>query len=205
MQRQWVLVCVVLLVTAGLASANLLTNPGFEDSASLTGWTQLGQEDWYLGTGADAHTGTNGLAYYVPSGKSAGDYYIALQSVAVTGGESYDASTWLRAVSFNSSEAFLEVVFQDNTGAWIGQSLTTSATGVTDYNQYTLSALVAPVSAVTAMVRAVVHTTDVTTDNAWYTFDDFSFDAVPEPGTLAMCVMGIGFGSILMHRRRRNG
>ena len=205
MQKKWVMGCVTLLISASLASANLLTNPGFEDSASLIGWTQAGEEGWYLGTGADAHTGTNGLAYYVPSGKNAGDYYIALQSVAVTGGESYDASMWLRTVSFNSSEAFLEVVFQDDTGAWIGQSLTTSATGLTDYNQYTLNSLVAPALAVTAMVRAVIHTTDVTTDNAWYTFDDFTFDAVPEPGTLAMCLVGLGFGSLLMHRRRKNG
>ena len=63
----------------------------------------------------------------------------------------------------------------------------------------------APAGAVTAMVRAVIHTTGATTDNAWYTFDDFSFEAVPEPGTLAMCLMGIGFGAIVMHRRRRNG
>ena len=195
--------CAVLLVSAAVASANLLTNPGFETTdTGMPGWDAAG---WYVGHDADAHGGTNGLAYYVPAARGAGDYYVAMQSVPVTEGLNYDASMWLRTVSFNTSEAFMEVVFQDGAGGWVGQTASTAVTGVTAYAQYSLNALAAPAGAVTAMVRAVIHNTAATTDNAWYTFDDFSFEAVPEPGTLTMCLIGIGFGSIVMHRRRRNG
>jgi hypothetical protein len=194
--------CAVLLMSGAVASANLLTNPGFETGTDMTGWQQSG---WYIGNGADAYSGSNGAAYYVPAERAAGDYYVALQSVPVSSGLTYSASMWLRTVSFNTSEAFLEVVFHDSSGAWVGQTDTTPAVSNTAYTLYTLNGLVAPAGAVTASVRAVVHTTGVTADNAWYTFDDFSFEAVPEPGTLALCLMGMGFGSILMHRRRKNG
>ena len=193
----------VLLISGLAASANLLTNPDFE-TGDLTGWEQSG---WYVGTGADAHSGTYGGAYAVPSGRPSGDYYVALQYVPVTAGLSYDASMWDRAVIFNPSESFLEVVFHNSSGGWLGQTDTAAVTSSQAYAQYTLNGLVAPAGSVTASVRAVVHTTGVTTDNAWHTFDDFNFaqTAIPEPGTLAMCLMGMGFGSILMHRRRRNG
>ena len=193
--------CAVLLVSAAVASANLMTNPGFE-SGDLTGWEQSG---WYVGTGADAHSGTYGGAYAVPAGRPSGDYYVALQYIPVTAGLSYNASMWDRTVLFNPSESFLEVVFHDSSGSWIGQTDTAAVTTSVAYTQYTLNGLIAPAGAVTASVRAVVHTTGLTTDNAWHTFDDFQFDVVPEPGTLALCLVGMGFGSILMHRRRKNG
>ena len=195
--------CVVLLISGVVASANLLTNPDFE-TGDLTGWEQSG---WYVGSGADAHGGTYGAAYAVPAERPAGDYYVALQYVPVTAGLSYDASMWSRGVIFNSSESFMEVVFHDSSGGWVGQFGTAAVTTSTTYAQSTLTGLIAPAGAVTASVRAVVHTTGATTDNAWHTFDDFNFDQtmIPEPGTLALCMMGIGFGSILMHRRRRNG
>jgi hypothetical protein len=194
---------VVLLISAVVASANLLTNPDFE-TGDLTGWEQSG---WYVGGGADAHGGSYGAAYAVPAGRSAGDYYVALQYVPVTAGLSYDASMWSRAVIFNTSESFLEVVFHDNSGGWIGQTDTAATSSSVAYTQFQLSGLIAPAGAVTASVRAVVHTTGATADNAWHTFDDFNFDQtmIPEPGTLTLCLMGLGFGSVLMHRRRRNG
>lgn len=202
MQKKWMLGMAVLLVSAAVVSANLLTNPGFETGTDLTGWQQ---NDWYIGTGADAHSGSNGAAYYVPAARPSGEYYVAAQYVPVTEGFTCDASMWLRTVSFNSSEAFMEVVFHDSLGGWVGQNQSMLVTGVTAYTQYSLNGMIAPAGAVSASVRAVVHTTGVTADNAWYTFDDFSFEAVPEPGTLALCLMGLGFGSIVMHRRRRNG
>lgn len=202
MHKKWISGFTMLLVSAVAASANLLTNPGLETGTDMTGWQQSG---WYIGNGADAHSGSNGAAYYVPADRASGDYYVAAQYTPVTEGYTCDASMWLRTVSFNQSEAFMELVFHDSSGGWVGQYSTPVTTGVTAYTQYTLSGLIAPAGAVTASVRAVIHTTALTSDNAWYTFDDFSFDAVPEPGTLALCLVGMGFGSIMMHRRRRNG
>ena len=203
MQRKWVVGCALWLVTAGLAAANLLTNPGFE-TGDLTGWEQSG---WYTGTGADANSGTYGGAYAVPSGSPAGDYYVMLQYVPVTAGETYEASMWNRTVIFNTSKSFLEVVFHDSSGGWIGQTGTTPVSTTTAYTEYSLDALVAPAGAVTASIRAVVHTTGsaATTDNAWHTFDDFNFDVIPEPGTLALGLIGTGIGFVMKHRRRKNG
>lgn len=194
--------CAVLLVSVALASANLLTNPGFENGGGdLSGWDQSG---WYAGSGGDAHSGTYGLAYAVPDGRPQGDYYVAAQYVPVTAGLTYDASMWLRTVGNNESESFLEVVFHDSTGGWIGQHGTTPVAGETAYTQYTLDDLVAPAGAVTASVRAVVHTTAVTTSPSWQTFDDFSLAAIPEPGTLALCLVGAA-GYLVRRRRQKNG
>ena len=203
MQRKWVAGCAVLLVTAGLAAANLLTNPGFETRAS-TGW---GRGGLYTGPGPRPPCAPAAGAYAVPSGSPAGDYYVALQYVPVTAGQTYEASMWNRTVIFNTSESFMEVVFHDSSGGWVGQTATTPVTLTTAYTEYSLDALLAPAGAVTASVRAVVHTTgsSATTDNAWHTFDDFNFDVIPEPGTLTLGLVGTGIGLILKHRRRRNG
>lgn len=185
------MVFVGVVMLAGTARANLLINPGFE-TGTFTGWEAGG---WYLGTGADARSGTYGAAYHVPSGRPSGEYYVMLQYVPVSAGVAYDASTWLRTASFNQSEAWLEVVFHNSSGGWVGQFQAPAVTGITSYAQYSLTNMLAPAGSVTASVRAVVHTTGLTTDNAWYTWDDFSFaQTIPEPTTMAL----LGTGALLM-------
>lgn len=191
--KKWLMMWLVAAMACGSpALANLLTNPGFE-TGDLSGWEQSG---WYVGSGADAHSGTYGAAYHVPSGRPSGDYYVMLQYTPVSAGLSYDAACWLRTVSFNQSEAWLEVVFHDSSGGWVGQFQSPSVTGLTSYTSYTITNMTAPIGAVTASVRAVVHTTAPTTDNAWYTWDDFSFtqQAIPEPTTLGL----VGAGTLLV-------
>lgn len=186
-------VCALALVSA--ASANLLTNPGFE-TGDLSSWTESG---WYVGTGGDAQSGTYGAAYYVPAGRSAGDYYILEQLVPVTVGQSYDASFWQRYAGGNESAQWLEVQWVDGVGGimWGNGSSSAPISGSQDYVLASLTGLIAPVGAAQASVRAVVNTTGATTDNAWHTFDNFQFAAtIPEPTTLglvgaAMAVIGI--------------
>jgi hypothetical protein len=196
--------CAVLLVSAAVASANLLINPGFE-SGDYTGWAQGG---WYNGSGGDAHSGTYGASYAVSSNHLGENYFVAEQLVPVTGGETYDLSGWVRiAGTPTTSESFLELRWLNASGGSEGQFGTIHVATQQDYALSSLLAQVAPAGAVTARVALVVHTTATPTDNAWHTFDDINFDmaAIPEPGTFALCLMGMGFGSILMHRRRRNG
>ncbi len=194
--------CVVLMVSAAMASANLLINPGFE-TGDFTGWTQGG---WYNGTGGDAHSGVYGACFAISTNNVGENYYVAEQWVPVTGGESYDLSGWVRiAGNPTTSESFLELRWLNASGGSEGQFGTTHVAVQQDYALSSLLGQTAPANAVTARVALVVHTTDTPTDWAWHTFDDISFAAVPEPGTLAMCLMGIGFGAIVMHRRRRNG
>lgn len=196
--------CAVLLVSAAVASANLLTNPDFE-TGDFTGWAQGG---WYNGTGGDAHSGTYGASFAISTNNIGENYYVAEQLVPVTGGESYDLKGWVRiAGTPTTSESFLELRWLNAAGGSEGQFGTTHVAVQQDYALSSLLAQVAPGNAVTARVALVVHTTATPTDSAWHTFDDIDFDiqAIPEPGTLALCLMGLGFGSIVVHRRRRNG
>jgi hypothetical protein len=199
--------CAVLLMSAAVASANLLINPGFEDESTvLAGWSQSG---WYAGAGADAHSGTYGASREITSSIGGENYFVTEQYVPVTGNLSYDFSGWMRiAGTPTASESFLELRWMNSSGGSEGQYGTTHVTANQDYAQYSLLEQVAPTLAVTARVALVVHTTGGTiTDTAWHTFDDIDFDVtvIPEPGTLALCLMGLGFGSIVMYRRRKNG
>ena len=61
--RKAVVVAVAFVISlAGIAGANLLSNPGLEIYDRVD-WDSAG---WYNGTGGDAHSGTNGAAYSIP-------------------------------------------------------------------------------------------------------------------------------------------
>ncbi|MFH0953989.1 MAG: PEP-CTERM sorting domain-containing protein [Verrucomicrobiota bacterium] len=187
------------MALAGAASANLLTNPGFE-TGDLTGWDAAG---WYTQTGGDAHSGTWGAGYHVLSGAPNNDFYVALQYVPVTANASYDFAGWLRFAGLNESESFLEVVFIDNLGAWGGQYQSVHQTTTEGYTLYSITNMIADGDAVTARVAAVVHTTALTTDQSWHNVDDMSFDqTIPEPTTLGLLGMAVA-GMIVLRRKNR--
>lgn len=199
MKLRAVLAVGMAVALAGAASANLLTNPGFE-TGDFTGWNAGG---YYAGTGGDAQSGTYGGAYYVAPSQAGGSYFILDQIVPITEGLSYDASCWMRyAGTANNSEQFLEIQWINASGImWGSGSGTTPVSGPQSYTQYSLNELIAPAGALSANVRAVVHTTDTTTDNAWHTFDDFSFaESIPEPATIGLTGLGIALAIYLKRR-----
>ncbi|NCC50776.1 MAG: PEP-CTERM sorting domain-containing protein [Spartobacteria bacterium] len=189
------------LLTASVASANLLLNPGFE-TGDFTEWNAGG---WYAGSEGDAHSGTYGGSYYVAPDQAGGSYFILDQAVDVVEGQKYDASCWMRfAGTANNSEQFMEVQWLNGLGEimWGNGVGTTPVSGPQEYTQFSLNEITAPVGAAAASVRAVVHTTDVTSDNAWHTFDDFSFAAsIPEPTTIAF--LGLGLSGIYLFRKKK--
>lgn len=195
------IVAVLLLGLCGVASANLLTNPGFE-TGDLTGWDAGG---WYVGMGGDAQSGAYGLSYHVPASVGPDGWFVAFQLVSVSEGLSYDASAWLRyAGTANNSEQLLEIQWLNGLGEimWGNGVGSAALSSPHDYSFVELNNLVAPAGAVQASVRAVVHTTGTTTDNAWHTFDNFSFtEAIPEPSTLAL--LGVAMGVLGLVRRRK--
>ncbi len=197
--KKFVVVVSLLAVLTGVASANLLLNPGFE-AGDLSSWTQGG---WYTGMGGDAHSGSYGAARAIDSSIVGENYFVAEQFVPVTGGLFYDFSGWLRiAGTPNASESFLELRWLDAGSGSLGQFGTTPLAVAQDYTQYSLLGYQAPGAAVQARIALVVHTTGgAITDNSWHTFDDISFaQAIPEPAS--MTLMGLGALGLLGLRRR---
>jgi hypothetical protein len=196
-----VIVALVVLAVASWASAELLTDPGFE-SGTLNSWVNNG---YYVGQNSDAHSGSYGAAVAVPTGVTAGNYYIVDQRVSVTAGLTYDASVWLRtAGTANNSESFLEIQWVNSSDQimWVSPYASVPVSTVQDYTQFSLNTCTAPVGAVKADIRGVVTTTATTTGDTMYlTFDDFSFaQTIPEPGTLGLIGASIGLLAILRAR-----
>lgn len=201
MKMRVVAAVVCALALASAASANLLTNPGFE-TGDFTGWTEGG---WYTGMGGDAYSGSYGGSYAISPTIIGENYFVAEQNVPVTAGLSYDLSGWMRiAGTPTTSESFLELRWLDSIGDPLGQVGSTHLSSAQDYSQFSILEQIAPPSAVGARIALVVHTSATPTDNAWHTFDDINFaQTIPEPTTLALAGMAIAVLTVLRKRPSR--
>ncbi len=105
--RRWML----LMAAAGCLWARpgytaTLANPGFE-TGDFSGWSTFGQ-GWRIGTGADAQAGTYGAVNDMLAG-DVDEFRGVFQNLAVVGGSSYSAGVWLRAVTMDTTESWLEI------------------------------------------------------------------------------------------------
>lgn len=206
---------------AGAASANMVTNPGFE-TGTFTGWNPWFynggnanlSDTWYVSNNPnDAHSGTYGAvtAFTVPTGTTTPTSYAGVyQNIpdASAAGEAFNASAWISTDAIDGySEAYLQVQFQNSSGTVLQQIGTPFITGNNlPYAQYSLNNLVAPSGTTIIQIQGVIEGIgglNATSSNTGYTrFDDFSLTPVPEPATIAL--MAIGFtGLALVSRRRR--
>jgi beta-glucanase (GH16 family) len=114
-------------------AANLLVNPGFEDTA-FSGWQTYGANN-YTETDAHARSGTN--YYKVYGGFTGGDNYAGLyQDTPATPGNTYSADGWAYSLSADGGgihgqdQVWLEVSFRDvalNTVALYRSAIISSA------------------------------------------------------------------------------
>lgn len=189
---------IIALLAAPLAGfANLLTNPGFENG-DLSGWS-IWDGGWRATTwGDDIHSGSWACVDDVTSAD--GDWRGLYQQVAVTEGVSYDFTGWMRAASVTAgNESWLEIQWFNASGGQISQWQATHLTADAGYAQFGSNNIVAPIGAVTANVRAIVHRGTVPSDTDYFIFDDLAFDqTVPEPSMLGL----IGLGVVLLSRIR---
>ena len=193
------------LAFATAASAQSVTNPGFE-SGDLSGWSTFGL-GWRIGTGDDAHDGTYGFVCDILDTHVGEEWRGVYQSVSVTGGETYDAGVWIRSVSVSSSASWFELQWLDSGGSPISQLQSSSVTADQAFTYMGLTGAVAPLNAVSASIRGIVHMESLPAsgDSDFHIFDDFSIvpqSAIPEPGTLFLIATG-AIGLVARRRKQR--
>jgi len=175
------MVITAMLLAGGVTSGALgvtLNNPGFE-TGTLADWSTFGS-GWRIGSGGDANSGTYGVVNDVLA--SDGDNFRGLfQMVSVTEGNIYQGGVYIRTVSVGSSESWFELQFLNGSGGVISQFESTRVTGDQGFALAGIGMVTAPVGAVSASVRAIVHMPSAPADSDFHIFDDFIFHDVTPP------------------------
>ncbi len=181
--------------------AATLVNPGFE-TGDFTGWSTFGQS-WRIGVGADAQAGSYGAVNDMLGG-DVDQFRGVFQNIAIVGGASYSAGVWLRTVTMDTTESWLEIQWFDNVGGFISQLQSVHTTADQPFTYLSLTNMVAPINAVTVSVRGIVQMHNTSGAPDFSIFDSFDFSGgpvVPEPGTLTL--LGGAGAAIAWWRRRR--
>lgn len=206
MKARVVAVFAVLSIATG-AMGNLLVNPGFE-TGDFTGWTLFSElQNWRITDWpGDQHSETYGVVNDVLA--SGGDEWRGIyQLVTVVAGQDYDYFAYQRAASVESgmSESFLELQWLNSSGGMIDQWQAAHVTADQDWTLMGANNIVAPIGAVTASVRFIVHAMGTPTDTDWHIADDFTFAAsIPEPTTAMLVGLG-ALSFVLCGSRIRRG
>lgn len=174
----------LLLAAAGTASANILTNPGFENHDAWAVIFSLG-DTWAYSTDA-AHSGDRSFHF-----GEADDIINLSQAVSFVNDQQYELSFWV--LNYGVSNDLLEVtIFASDAPEMV---ITTGIvpTELESWSQVTLNFTV-PASG--DYYRLVFHGFDDSA--AWY-MDDVSLTAVPTPGAAGLLVLA----GVSAARRRR--
>ena len=192
-----------------------MSDPGFESGSIAPEWSTYGPDfssndpprfdnGFRISEGGDARTGTYGVVADVLTGDPGVDFR-GLQQTIDSGfsvGETYTLSAYIRLVSADSSQSFLELAYLDAGGGVIGPTAT-SAPQVGDqaFTFVSTSPLVVPAGTESIRIQANI-LTGAAPNGDFHIFDDFALTAtaIPEPATAAIGLLGLG---LLAGRRRR--
>ncbi len=200
------LLITVSLAMAGQASANLITNPGFEDaigpewvstivSGDASKWTSAASN-------AYAHSGANGYNLkFGPLGTTAKAYVEQVLS-GLTPGAAYEVSGWMNFAlgsAYNRPDKYWTYIEALGGGTAVQEPA--KNTNTTGWKQYTLSQTADAGGALTVRLYVDKYATTVADKVCSVYFDDISVVLVPEPAsTLLLLAALLGLGVL---RRRR--
>ena len=202
----------VFALVAPQASANLLTNPGFEDPVTSDGPPFVGF--WEAFNGGAGASATNS-AVMPRSGAMHLDVSIvntnntfagAFQDVPnLLAGTSATFSGWHKRTNTLDADAEIRIEWRNsvsNTEISRTPNFVPTADITTDYTPFSLTAMV-PVGADTARVVYALQTFSGGASNTGTVYlDDMSFVGVPEPTTLVFAGLASVLGISVCRRRR---
>lgn len=181
-----VIIASAVISMPSIASANLLSDPGFETG---NGWSNWGDSNYVTDIKANGAQSAHAWTWDNVDGKFE-------QTVDVTPGVSYKASGYLKSSGLDTGSAWIQFQW-DGAGTAIESAKLTAAN--TDWSYYETPWIVAPEGVTTAKVAYVLLAPGSQSSNDVY-FDDASFEPVPEPASILL--LGSGLAGLFGLRRR---
>ena len=193
-----------MLVLATGASANLLSDPGFENSgAGAWNWFQSDPGFTYnFNSTAQEHSGAQSLQISWSTSVPQYQFCAAEQDVSVGAGASWSSEAWGKVTTpLNNADAYLETFFYDSGMNQIGSLQSTTLSSVTDWTALTVSGTT-PANTTSARTRLVVYAGNGASSGGTVYFDDIVAQ-VPEAQSFGMLGLGIALMGIMRRKLAR--
>ena len=196
-------VAMVMSLLGSAAQANILPNSSFEDGigSAPNGWSFQTTESTHAwnNNSALSHSGDRSVSMTDPSGSSEYDALATDNAYAIDGTKDYLLSAYVKLDAFTGN-ADMWVSWYGASG-WLGNSAVVgSLTGTIGWTE--VEGVVTPLAGATgAQICLGYHAAATATGTV--TYDDVSFDVVPEPATLTLLALGAGLVAVRSRRNRK--
>jgi hypothetical protein len=136
--------------------------------------------------GDRVHTGTRAVSLVNPEGNVERWYVLNAQSPAITAGQTYEFTIWVKTENMDLAATYIEMDWLDSSDARISYDTSALVTTAGDWSRLTFSAT-APAGAV--KLRPILMVDGTAGSNAVVTFDDYVITQV-EPSLKLLVVTG---------------